>query len=257
MARKQIEWGKPGETGVNKDGIPWYVPDEGPSRFERFMERILPSPGGTASMPPGARFLKASTPADAQQRIMRKYGEGIAQLLEEDERLVGFTQFLLDDNVPQPPRGGIEARIGPNPLRHWWMGGGWDTMAGELVGRIGRSRLENEKIHTMPARRQLLIRTDRRIVIRNETMEDPGSVIAEYGLSQIGISPARRPSGGAADDEGWRVDIAFADGSWVGATGTNDNYVPGGSEFPADRDLLAELVGPPVTATVLPALGRG
>ena len=66
-------------------------------------------------------------------------------------------------------------------------------------------------------------------------------VDGEYGLDQIGIGPAWRPSDSL--DDRWRVDIAFPDGSWIGAIGINRS-VPGGSEFPADRDLLAELVGP-------------
>lgn len=255
MARKKTNWGKPGETGVTKDGIPWAVPETGPGLGSKILYTLFP--GGGNYIPAGAKMLKASTAADALQRIMRKYGEVVSEVVDEDDRLVGFTQFLLDEKVPQPPQSGIGAKVGPNPLKHWWMGGGWDSIAGELVGRIGRSHLENEMIHDTPPRDLLLIRTDRRAMIWSGNMEHPGLPMAEYGLDQIGISPAWRPGGSAADDEGWRVDIAFPDGSWVGAVGANGNYVPGGSEFPADRDLLAELLGPPVTATVLPALGRG
>lgn len=59
---------------------------------------------------------------------------------------------------------------------------------------------------------------------------------------------------GSPADRGYS-NVAFADGSWLRVDGTNDAAIPDGSEVRADRDLLAELVGPPVTADVLPPPG--
>jgi hypothetical protein len=56
------------------------------------------------------------------------------------------------------------------------------------------------------------------------------------------------PSGAPGDPAGgwpYRVDIAFADGSWLGVTGLTTR-VPGGTVGYPDRDLLAELAGPPI-----------
>jgi hypothetical protein len=249
MARKKTIWGGPGETGVTKDGIPWAVPLTGPGRGAKIFYALFP--GGGVYMPAGAKFVPAQTAAEMQERLTRKFGQGITKLLDEDEHLVGFADFLIDENVPQPPRIGIEAKIGPSRRKHWRMGGGWDTAAGQLIMRIGGSRGHRGIL----PRDELLIRTDRRVMIWRGNMERPAWIDAEYGLNQIGIRPDWQPIDRSSLDDRWRVDIAFPDGSWIGVNGAS-GHVPGGSEFPAGRDLLAELAGPPVAAYPLPALGR-
>lgn len=259
MVRKKTTWGRPGDTGVTRDGIPWYVPEGRPGLGERFLYWLFPSPNGDGRdgiMPAGARFLPAKTAAEVHERVMRKYGEGIAKLVNEGEELHGFTEFFFDENIPQPPRIGLAAKIGPNPLKQWWMGGGWDTMAGRLVVQIGSSRYHDYNSSGVHPRGEMLVRTSRRILIIAGNMERQAWTDGEYAPDQIGIRPGWRPGDRTKGENPYRVDIAFADGSWLGAIGSNPR-VPGGSSVDAGRDLLAELVGPPVTASVLPALGRG
>lgn len=254
MARKKTVWGKPGQTGVTDDGIPWRVPDTGPSFGSKLLYTLFP--GGGNYIPAGAKFVPAETAAEVQERAMRKYGNEILRLLDDGEELRGFSQFLLDEKVPQPPRGGIEAKIGPNPVKRWWMGGDWNTLAGQLNIAIGGSRYHDPDGSGVHPRRELLIRTSRRVMIWDGSMETPVCLAGQYALDQIGLRPGWRPDDPANGDDA-RVDIAFADGSWLGVIGTNDAKIPGGATTRAQRDLLASLVGPPVTASVLPALGRG
>jgi hypothetical protein len=246
MARdkKPINWGVPGQTGVTDDGIAWYVPEDGPSRMDRIMQRVLRLSGTYA--PVGARLVPARTAAEVKERSLRKYHDTVAAFLDEGEQIDGFIRFALDKHVPQPPRGNLEAKIGPNPLKHWWMGGGWNSMAGHLVVTIGSSRSAVDRC-------ELWVRTDRRVVLMAGGMDNPLCVDAEYGLSQVGLRPDWQP--GQTNGEPRRVDIAFADGSWLGLQGY-DHDVPGTTEGFPQRDLLAELAGPPVTASCLPAMGR-
>ncbi|MBO0801633.1 MAG: hypothetical protein J2P25_00955 [Nocardiopsaceae bacterium] len=127
------------------------------------------------------------------------------------------------------------------------MGGGWDSMAGELVVAVGGSRNLNyiEKFD----RSLTWIRTSARVVIMHDSPDHDGRLVTEYEAGQVGIRPDWQPG-----ERSQRVDVAFADGSWIGFRAKS--RVPGGAEDHAVRDLLAELAGPPVTATVLPPLGR-
>jgi hypothetical protein len=253
MARdkKPVNWGVPGQTGVTEDGIPWYVPEGGPSRMDRIMQRLLRLPGTYA--PVGARLVPARTAAEVKERSLRKYHDTVVAFLNEGEQIDGFIRFALDEHVPQPPRGNLEAKIGPNPLKHWWMGGGWDSMAGHLVVTIGSSRTHELNGPSVVDRCELWVRTDRRVVLMAGGMDNPLCVDAEYGLGQVGLRPDWQP--GQTNGEPRRVDIAFADGSWLGLQGY-DHDVPGPTEGFPERDLLAELVGAPVTASCLPAMGR-
>lgn len=254
MARekKPINWGVPGQTGFTRDGVPWYVPETGPTRADRF-QRWLLQLHGSDDWPVGARLIPAKTPDEARERSIRRYGDRVAKVLREGEEIEGFIQFVTDDHVPQPPRVKLEAKIGPNKLRHWWMGGDWNTAAGKLVMRLGNTR-EHDGSGAI-TRRQLLVRTRSRIVITAGSMYNPLWILAEYSFDQIGLRPGWQP-GDPAKGEGDRVDIAFSDGSWIGVIG-QDHDVPGSTEDFVIRDLIAQLIGPPVTATVLPALGLG
>jgi hypothetical protein len=187
---------------------------------------------------------------------MGKHGDTILKLLNDGEELQGFAEFSVTDKAPQPPRGGIEAKVGPNPLKHWWMGGDWNTVAGQFNITLGNSRYHDFDSSGVRSRHRLFIRTSRRVMIWRGDMETPMMMNAEFPLNQIGLRPGWR-AGDPANGDNCRVDIAFPDGSWIGViSGTHPN-IPGGSTNEAARDLLAELVGPPVTAEALPALGRG
>lgn len=251
MPRRKPDWGTPGQTGVTSDGIPWYVPDKPPGFVERMMYTAFPG-NGTSGIPAGARFVPARTPDEVLERVMRKYHDSVASVLDDGEDIVGFIGFALNDRVPQPPRFGLEAKIGPNPLQHWWMGGDWDSMAGQLLRAIGSSRQYGTTDSVVADRQQIWIRTSRRVVIAGWRMSNPTSEYASYSLDQVGIHPGWQPH---ATDDVFRVDIAYADGSWLGLE-EFDEEIPGPMEgFPA-RDLLARLAGPPVTAAPLPPIRR-
>lgn len=253
MARKKTVWGQPGQTGVTRDGIPWYVPDKPPGRGERLLYWLSPADG--SYMPAGARFVPARTAGEVRERCMRKYGGLVAKRLHDDEEIEGFIGFEVDEHVPEPPRTGLTAKIGPLPIRHWWMGGDWDSMAGQFLIAIGGSHAADSRGGRFRSRARLWIRTRHRIVIAGGSMDNPLWTEAEYAPGQAGLRPGWRPSPRGNDFR--RVDIAFADGSWVGLNAREAN-VPGATEdYTPIRDLLAELAGPPVTATVLPALGPG
>jgi len=246
MARdtRPVNWGQPGQTGVTKDGVPWEVPAAGPSRRDRVMQRVFGVHG--TYMPVGARLIPARTPADVQERVTLKYGETVARLLDPGEELCGFIGFSLGEHIPYPPRSTMTAKVPPSPVKHWWMGGGWDTMAGQLVIAVGGS---GETV-----RRAVWVRTDRRIVIMAGETDSTRGITVQYDPRQVGVLPGWTPPD-PAQGQARRVDIAFADGSWVGLWGS-DRCVPGSTEgYPIPR-LIAELAGPPVTATVMPPLGR-
>lgn len=253
--KKRVNWGEPGQTGVTDDGIPWYVPDKPPGLMERALWNMFPG-NGTSGIPAGARFVPARTAAEVRERSMRKYGSRFTEILDEGEELEGFIGFALSgDHVPQPPRAGLEAKIGPNPLKKWWMGGEWESMAGKLNIAAGSSRTHDPAMPSATDRHFMLTRTSRRILIMIGSMDSPEGpkrhdTIAEYPVSQIGIHPAWQPQE-SGDVE--RVDIAFADGSWLGLLGY-DSAVPGPTDGWPVRDLLAELAGPPVVSTVLPPI---
>lgn len=187
---------------------------------------------------------------------MRAHGETIRKLLRDNEELSGFAQFSITEKAPQPPRGAIEASVGPNPLKRWWMGGDWGSMAGQLNIRFGGSRYSNPDNSGIRPRHGLLIRTSQRVMIWGGSMRTPVDFLAEYALDQIGLAPGWQPDD-STNGQVTRVDIAFPDGSWLGVTSGATSNIPGRSTNRAGRDLLAELLGPPVTADTLPALGRG
>jgi hypothetical protein len=86
-------------------------------------------------------------------------------------------------------------------------------------------------------------------------METPVDFLGEYALDQIGRAPDWEPDD-SRNGQTTRVDIAFPDGSWLAVASGASGSIPGGCRLRAGRDLFAELVGPPVTASTLPALGR-
>jgi hypothetical protein len=251
MTRRKTVWGTPGQTGVTKDGIPWYVPEEGPGFLERLQYKLFPA-GEGGSYPPGARLVPARTADEVRQRFMRRYGDRVARVLNDDEEIVGFVGFALGDHVPQPP-GAIGRKTGPSPVRQWWMGGGWDSLAGQLITAVGGSK---DSAVDLPADRHLVwVRTDKRVAIMDGPTDNPTYVKAYFGLGQVGVRPGDY-LGDPAKGQGDRVDIAFADGSWIGLRGYDLN-VPGSTEKHAERMLLAELAGPPVVSQVQPAVGLG
>jgi hypothetical protein len=202
--------------------------------------------GEGGSYPPGARLVPARTPGEVRERVMRKYGGTIAALLEPGEEIDGFIGFRLSKAIPSPPRARMAAKIPPSPLRRWWMGGGWDTMAGQLVTAVGGS--------ADTIRRAVWVRTSTRVAIMPGGIDRPLGIIASYDLSQVGIRPGWTPPD-PARGEGDRVDVAFADGSWLGLRGI-DLTVPGSAKGYPVAQLITQLAGPPVTAALLPALGR-
>ena len=255
MARNKAVWGTPGQAGVTNDGIPWYMPDEPPGFMERMLYKVFPG-NGTSSFPAGARLVPARTAAEVRERSMRKYGGRFTGVLRQGERIEGFIGFALSgDHVPQPPRVGVEAKLGPNPLKDWWMGGGWDSAAGQLVIAGGSSRSHDAHMPSAYDRHFMLARTSHRFLILIGAMDGAGDVkrdniLAQYGLNQLGIRPDWQPQDHGNPE---RVDIAFIDGSWLGLLGY-DSAVPGPTEGWPVRDLLAELAGPPVTGTLLPPI---
>lgn len=62
----------------------------------------------------------------------------------------------------------------------WWMGGGWDSMAGRLVARIGISRTHELNGLSVVDRCELWVRTDRRVVLMVGGMDTPLCADAEY-----------------------------------------------------------------------------
>jgi hypothetical protein len=217
------------------------------------MQRILRIHGSYA--PVGARLVPARTAAEVKERILPKFHDKVAALLPEDEQIDGFIGFALDaEHVPQPPGSRLGAKIGPNPIKHWWMGGDWNSLAGRLIVVLGGSRTHDLTGPSVIDRHRVWVRTSRRIVIMAGSIDNPLWIETDFGLDQVGLRPGWQP--GDDKSEPSRIDIAFADGSWLGLEGYELN-VPGSTEgFPV-RDLLAELAGPPVTATCLPARGRG
>jgi hypothetical protein len=247
MAPKKPAWGKPGETGVSKQGIPWRVPNEQPGVRERLARWLSLAPGDDPdeTMPRGAEFVPARTADEVAERCMLRYGGAIADLdvLAPDETLTGFTDFGFDGNVPLPPHPGHEPL---DPARDWWMGGRWDSTAGQLLTAIDDARTKDQKGVSVLYRGMLWIRTSRRVLVLSGNMETTAASCGEYPLEAVGLHPGWQPADGS-----YRVDIAFADGSWLGATGLTTR-VPGGKEGHPDRDLLARLAGDPVTETTLP-----
>lgn len=266
MARKKAARGAPGETGVSEDGIPWQVPERRPGAGERFRRwlSLAPATAPDETMPEGAEFVPARTPQEVLQRCARRYGDNIAGLLDADETLTGFVDLGLDQHVPRPPQPGLDQ---PEPAARW-MGGDWDSTAGQLVTSIDGVGPRNQKSLTVLYRGLLWIRTSRRVLILAGNMETPAASGGEYPLDQVGLRPGWAPwtapdgidrhligrapgrvlARGAGDTGGgspYRVDIAFADGSWLGVTGLTTR-VPGGTVGYPDRDLLAELAGPPI-----------
>jgi hypothetical protein len=253
MPRKKTVWGKPGQTGVTEDGVPWYVPDKPPGWWERFLYWVSPD-DGTGSFPAGARLVPARTAAEVRERTLLKYHDRVAALLPEDEQIDGFIGFALDEHVPQPPGSRLGAKIGPNPIKHWWMGGDWNSLAGRLIIALGGSRTHDLTGPSVMDRNRVWVRTDHRIVIMAGGIDNPLWIETDFGLDQVGLRPGwqfRQFTG-----ERRQVDIAFIDGSWLGLQGY-DLDVPGSTEELAEAALLAELAGPSVTAACLPARGRG
>jgi hypothetical protein len=245
MRSRKTAWGQPGQTGVTKDGVPWYVPEKRPGLLERMLYWLFPV-GEGGSYPPGARLVPARTAQEVRERVRRKYAGRIAALLQPGEVIDGFIGFRLTKAVPSPPRTRMAAKVPPSPLKRWWMGGGWDTMAGQLVMAIGGS--------ADTTRRAVWVRTAVRIVIMLGEIDRPLGIIAAYDLPQVGIRPGWTPPD-PARGEGDRVDVAFADGSWLGLYGSDLN-VPGSTKGFPIAELIAELAGPPATAAVLPPVGR-
>jgi hypothetical protein len=230
------------------------VPENGPTRRDHFMRWLFQVDG--SYMPIGARPIPARTAAEVKERSLRNYHDRVAALLPEDEQIDGFIGFALDaEHVPQPPGGRLGAKIGPNPVKHWWMGGDWDSLAGQLIITLGGSRTHDLTGPSVTDRNRLWVRTSRRVVIMAGGMEKPLWIETNLGLDQVGVRPGWHP-GDPAKGEPRRIDIAFIDGSWLGLQGY-DLHVPGSTEDFAAAALLAELAGPSVTATCLPARGRG
>lgn len=251
--RKTTIWGQPGQTGVTPDGIPWRVPDTGPSFGAKLFYTLFP--GGGTYMPAGAKFVPASTGPEVHERIMRKHGDSIRRLLRDDEELQGFADFFISEKVPQPPRNRPDDKSRPNPLKRWWMGGDWSSMAGQLNIYFGGSRIRGEQGTSILARDGLLIRTSQRIMIWKGTIEKPMHLLTEYGLDQIGVRPDWNRYWTEYESTS-RVDVGFPDGSWLGVNSGCSSATPGGATSEAARDLFASLAGKPVSAEALPALGR-
>lgn len=253
MARKKTPWGKPGETGVSQDGIPWQVPEGQPTAGERFRRwlSMAPETAPDETMPAGARYIPARTAEDVRERCARKYIDNIEALdiLEPGEKLIGFADCGLDQNVPLPPQPGIPQK---EPAGGWWMGGDWDSTAGKLLMGINSIRTKDQKIVSVLYRGMLWIRTGKRVLVLTGNMETPAASIGEYKLDQVGLRPEWTAESAAEAGTPYRVDVAFADGSWLGVTGLTTR-VPGGTEGYPDRDLFVELAGDPVRAETLPA----
>lgn len=246
MARRKTVWGTPGQTGVTKDGVPWYVPEKGPGFLERLQYRLFPV-GEGRSYPPGARLVPARTAEEVRERVARKYSDRVARCLDDGEKIAGFIGFAFGEHVPQPP-GALGRKAGPMPIRNWWMGGGWDSLAGQLITAVGGSK---DSAASLPADRHLVwVRTDRRVAVMDGPTDSPTYIMASLGLGQVGVRPGDY-LGDPAKGQGDRVDIAFVDGSWLGLRGY-DLQVPGSTEGHAERLLLAELAGQPVVAEVQP-----
>lgn len=242
--KKPVRWGQPGETGVTEDGVPWYVPEHGPSRMDRFMEKIFRVSG--SYMPVGAKPIPARTAAEVRKRCILGYAKRVASYLDEDERIDGFVRFEINDRVPQPPGSSLSSTTGPSKLKHWWMGGDWNSIAGRLLVAVGGT-----SGHAV--RHLLWVRTNRRVAVMDGPMDNPMVIDFSFGLDQVGVQPGWQPYGGG---DMRRVDVAFADGSWLGVK-SSIAEVPGGAEESAVRDLLVELAGPPVVTEVQPAVGLG
>lgn len=244
--KKPVNWGKPGETGVTETGIPWRVPDTGPTRGDRIMQKIFRMKGTYA--PIGARAIPARTAAEVRERIMRghdlKYVAARVNLAPGEE-IEGFISFDIGRNVPQPPLTGT--RRPHMLLRKSWMSGDWDSMAGKLIIAIGHTYgIDDNDLRMTRIRIQTLVRTSHKIVILRSTSDatpKDRTPIAEYRHDEIGVRPGWRPYQNRPE----RVDIGFADGSWVGVERHPYAGIAGGTEGHPERDLLAELAGPPVT----------
>lgn len=253
MAGKKTPWGKPGETGVSEDGIPWQVPEEQPStraRIRRWLS-LAPETAPDPSMPAGARYIPARTADEVRERCTRKYAAAIRDLdvLKENETLTGFADCGLDQHVPLPPQPGMDQK---EPAGGWWMGGDWDSTAGKLLAGIAAARTKDQKIVSVLYRGMLWVRTSQRVLVLTGNMETPAASVGEYALDQVGLRPEWSADSAAEAGTPYRVDIAFADGSWLGITGLTTR-VPGGTEGYPDRDLFRELAGEPVRAETLPA----
>lgn len=253
MARDKTPWGEPGETGVSEDGIPWQVPDEQPTTRDRLRRWLSLSPetAPDKSMPAGARYIPARTADDVRERCTRKYAAGIKGLdvLAEGETLTGFADCGLDQNVPLPPQPGLDQK---EPAGGWWMGGDWDSTAGKLLTSINVIRTKDQKIVSVLYRGMLWIRTSKRVLVLTGNMETPAASVGEYPLDQVGLRPEWTADSSSEAGTPYRVDIAFADGSWLGVTGLTTR-VPGGTEGYPDRDLFAELAGKPACTETLPS----
>ncbi|MCL2584200.1 MAG: hypothetical protein FWE35_17285 [Streptosporangiales bacterium] len=254
MAGKKTPWGEPGQTGVSEDGIPWEVPEAQPSTRDRIRRwlSLAPETAPDNTMPAGARYIPARTADEVRERCTRKFAGGIRDLdiLEKDETLAGFADCGLDQNVPLPPQTGIDQKA---PAGGWWMGGDWDSTAGKLLTSINIIRTKDQKIVSVLYRGMLWVRTSRRVLVLTGNMETPAASVGEYRLDQVGLRPEWSAGSAAEAGTPYRVDIAFADGSWLGVTGLTTR-VPGGTEGYPDRELFTELAGKPVRAETLPAL---
>lgn len=249
-AKKPVNWGRPGDTGVSKyNGTPWYVPENAPTLLDRVLQAVFRLKGD--DRPIGARDLRAGTAAEAQSRLAgSRSHRQIAQRLNlaPGEELQGFVTISFNEHVPQPPATGVLGRA-VGPVRKSWMGGGWDSMAGRLLITIGRSTasalemvadLTLDDANRVLPRGQVWVRTSHRILLF-PSIEGQDPATAEYRPGEIGVRPGWQPD----PKQPGRVDIAFADGSWIGVE-AKDSGVPGGSAPTVARDLLVRLAGPPV-----------
>jgi hypothetical protein len=174
---------------------------------------------------------------------MIKHRDRIAEFVHPSEEIAGFIGCYLDDHVPQPPRTGIGARVGPVPVKNWWMGGGWDSAAGRLVTAAGSTRDWELGQPSTTNRHMTWVRTSQRILVLIGPMSAPDHVIGEYAPDQVGLRSSWTPLKGQPH----RVDIAFSDGSWLGILASIGG-IPGPVKDLAQRSLLVELAGPPVVS---------
>jgi hypothetical protein len=214
---------------------------------------------------------RPTTAAELNEASLRLYGKHFVGLLQEGEELRGIPSFELTDNIPRPPaeliygadRLPLLGRMYENHKYNdseryrfklsghggTWMGGDWDSNAGEFALSAGhwlveRNLIDNYLVFTN--RRLLLVSGPFLARIKPYTLV-PAKLQREFRSGFISIRPGWP---GTAKGYIYRVDLAFPDGSWIGIEGTGGGYcsiATGDNSSRLYRDLIAELLGFPVS----------